>query len=87
MVEAAQALTRDRQQSVDDNRWFRHDRDAIHRYKDGLTLDAQGLPELTTSRLLPPTSREYTDAFWVTHRRDPQARTQHVQICLNIATA
>ena len=55
MVAAAQALTEDRQQSLDDNRWFRHDWDVIQRYKDGLTLDAQGLPELTTAlaKLLP----------------------------------
>ncbi len=77
MVDAAQALTEDRQQSVDDNRWFRHDWDAIQRYKDGLTLDAQGLPELTTAlaKMLPTTSRQYNDTFWVKHTRDPQTRT------------
>jgi hypothetical protein len=77
MVEAAQALTRDRQQSVDDNRWFRHDWDAIQRYKDGLTIDAQGLPELTAAiaKLLPATSRQYNDAFWVKRTRDPQTKT------------
>jgi hypothetical protein len=77
MVNAAQALTVDRQQSVDDNRWFRHDWDAIQRYKDGLTLDAQGLPELTTAlaKILPATSRQYNDTFWVKHTRDPQAKT------------
>jgi hypothetical protein len=77
MVEAAQALTRDRQQSIDDNRWFRHDWDAIQRYKDGLTLDAQGLPELTTAiaKMLPATSRQYNDTFWVNHTRDPQVKT------------
>lgn len=77
MVEAAQALTRDRQQSIDDNRWFRHDWDAIQRYKDGLTLDAQALPELTTAlaKMLPATSRQYNDTFWVNHTRHPQAKT------------
>lgn len=77
MIAAAQALTRDQQQSVDDNRWFRHDWDAIQRLKDGLTLDAQGLPMLTTAiaKLLPATSRAYNDSFWVSRTRDPQART------------
>ncbi len=77
MVEAAQALTRDRQQSVDDNRWFRHDWDAIQRYKDGLTIDAQGMPELTAAiaKMLPATSRQYNDAFWVKRTRDPQTKT------------
>jgi hypothetical protein len=78
MVEAAQALTRDRQQSIDDNRGFRHDWDAIQRYKDGLTLDAQALPELTTAlaKMLPATSRQYNDTFWVNHTRDPQVKTR-----------
>ncbi|MEO8966443.1 MAG: hypothetical protein ABI355_02530 [Solirubrobacteraceae bacterium] len=77
MVAAAQALTEDRQQSVDDNRWFRHDWDAIQRLKDGLTIDAQGLPALTSTlaKLIPATSRQYNDNFWVNHTRDPQART------------
>lgn len=77
MVAAAQALTEDRQQSLDDNRWFRHDWDAIQRFKDGLTIDAQGLPALTSTlaKLIPATSRQYNDSFWVKHTRDPQART------------
>lgn len=77
MVAAAQALTDDREQSVSDNAWFRHDWDAIQRYRDGLTLDGQGLPELTTAlaKLLPATSRSYNDAFWVTATRDTQSRT------------
>jgi hypothetical protein len=77
MVAAARALTEDRQQSIDDNRWFRHDWDAIQRHKDGLTLDAQGLPELTTAiaKLLPGTSRRYNDRFWVDRTRDPQTAT------------
>lgn len=77
MIAAAQALTEDRQQSVDDNRWFRHDWDAIQRYKDGLTIDAQGLPELTAAvaKMLPATSRQYNDTFWVNHTRDPQTKT------------
>jgi hypothetical protein len=77
MISAAQALTRDRQQSVDDNRWFRHDWDAIQRLKDGLTIDAQGLPMLTSAiaKLLPATSRNYNDDFWVKRTRDPQTKT------------
>jgi hypothetical protein len=62
---------------LDNNRWFRHDWDAIQRYKDGLTLDGQGLPELTTAiaKILPATSRSYNDKFWVEHTRDPQTKT------------
>ena len=77
LVAAAQALTEDSRQSIDDNRWFRHDWDAIQRYKDGLTLDAQGLPALTTAlaKMLPATSRGYNDRFWVQRTRDPQTST------------
>ncbi len=77
MIAAAEALTRDRQQSIDDNAWFRHDWDAIQRKKDGLTLDAQGLPELTTAiaKMLPASSRTYNDEFWVKRTRDPQTKT------------
>ncbi len=59
------------------NRWFRHDWDAIQRLKDGLTIDAQGLPMLTTAiaKLLPATSRTYNDDFWVKRTRDPQTKT------------
>ncbi|MCW3026829.1 MAG: hypothetical protein JWN81_40 [Solirubrobacterales bacterium] len=77
MIAAAEALTKDREQSVDDNRWFRHDWDAIQSHKDGLTLDSQGLSELTTAiaKLLPATSRTYNDEYWVKRTRDPQTRT------------
>ncbi len=77
MIAAAQALTADAEQSIDDNRWFRHDWDEIQRHKDGLTLDAQGLSELTTSiaKMLPATSRAYNDEFWVKRTRDPQVKT------------
>jgi hypothetical protein len=77
MIAAAQALSGDRQQSVDDNRWFRHDWDAIQRYKDGLTIDAQGLPALTAAlaKMLPATSRQYNDTFWVKRTRDPETST------------
>jgi hypothetical protein len=77
MISAAQALSGDRQQSVDDNRWFRHDWDAIQRYKDGLTIDAQGLPALTAAiaKMLPATSRQYNDRFWVKRTRDPETKT------------
>jgi hypothetical protein len=77
MISAAEALTKDHQQSVDDNRWFRHDWDAIQSHKDGLTLDSQGLSELTTAiaKVLPATSRSYNDDFWVKRTRDPQTKT------------
>lgn len=77
MVAAAQALASDEQQSLDDNVWFRQSWDAIQSHKDGLTLDAQGLSQLfaALAKMLPATSRQYNDSFWINHTRDPQVRT------------
>ncbi|HST43153.1 MAG TPA: hypothetical protein VLK58_26745 [Conexibacter sp.] len=77
MVAAAEAVTRDRQQSVDGFRLFRSDWDAIQRHKDGLTLDTQGLSELTTvaAKLLPSYSRANGDSFWVDQTRDVHTKT------------
>ncbi len=53
---------------------FRHDWDAIQRLKDGLTIDAQALPALTSTlaKLIPATSRQYNDNFWVKHTGIPK---------------
>jgi len=77
MVAAAQAITRDEQQSRDSFRLFRASWDDIQKYKDGLTLDTQGLSEMTTAiaKLLPPSTRSAGDTFWVDKTRDTQTRT------------
>lgn len=74
MIEAAQAVTSDLQQSRDGFAWFRASADEIEAHKDGLTLDGQGLSPLITSvaKLLPATSRSSGDSFWVS-----QTRTVH----------
>lgn len=77
MVAAAQAITDDEAQSRDNFRLFRSSWDDIQRHKDGLTLDTQGLPELTTAiaKLLPAQTRSSGDAFWVDRTRDTQTKT------------
>jgi hypothetical protein len=74
LVEAAQAVVDDQQQSREAFIWFRNDRDDIDRYRDGLTLDGQGLSRLTlaAAKLLPASSRSAGDKFWLT-----QTRTVH----------
>ena len=42
LVDAAEALVADEQQSVDNFAWFRPDNDAEQRHRDGLVLDGQG---------------------------------------------
>ncbi len=77
MLEAAEAITGDQQQSRDSFRLFRSSWDEIQRHKDGLTLDAQGLSELTTAigKLLPATTRPAGDRFWIDQTRDTQTPT------------
>ncbi|NKQ58245.1 hypothetical protein HFP15_35875 [Amycolatopsis sp. K13G38] len=74
IVAATEAIVGDRRQSEDAFAWFRSSRDDIDRYRDGLTLDGQGLAPLTlaTAKLLPATSRGAGDAFWL-----EQTRTVH----------
>lgn len=77
MVDAAVAVTQDEQQSVDSFRLFRSSWDEIQEFKDGLTLDTQGLSALTTvaAKLLPASDRTKGDEFWVDQTRDTHTAT------------
>ena len=74
LVDAAEALIADEQQSRDGFAWFRSSNDDIQRYRDGLVLDGQGLGPLVLgmAKLLPASSRTEGDRFWV-----DQTRTVH----------
>lgn len=77
LVDAAQAVVDDEQQSLDGYAWFRDSRAAIDRHRDGLTLDCQGLsePVLTLAKILPASSRTAGDDFWVQQTRDVHTKT------------
>jgi hypothetical protein len=77
MVEAAEAITQDDGQSRDSFAWFRPNADAVRTHRDGLTLDGQGMAPvmLTVAKLLPASSREAGDRFWVNQTRDVHTRT------------
>lgn len=64
---ASAAVIADRDQSAQAFAWFRNDRDDIDRHRDGLTLDGQGHDPVTLSlaKLLPASTREAGDAFWL----------------------
>jgi hypothetical protein len=67
IIEATQAIISDRQQSQDSGKWMRLSWQDIQKYRDGLTLDASGSSGLlrAIAKMLPPTSLEQNDRFWL----------------------
>lgn len=77
MMRAVQAIVDDDDASKEAFAWFRNDRADIDRYRDGLTLDGQGFDDLTlaVAKILPPTSRQDGDQFWLNTMRDTDTKT------------
>ena len=77
IVEAAQAIAADHDQSVDSFRWWRDSWSDIQTYKDGMTIDAAGLSPLITAlgKILPPQSREQNDQAWIQQTRYNNVKT------------
>jgi nitroreductase len=77
LVSATEAMTADPDQSRSDYAWFRQDWDELQRLRDGITMDAAGLLDLTASlaKLLPPQSREAMGESWLEATRDRHAAT------------
>ena len=77
IVEAAQAIAADHDQSSDSFRWWRDSWSDIQTYKDGMTIDAAGLSPLITAlgKILPPQSREQNDQAWIQQTRDNNVKT------------
>jgi hypothetical protein len=77
LVSATEAIISDADQSRSDYRWFRQTWDEIQRQRDGITIDAAGLPELTQTlaKLLPAQSRAATDEAWLAATRDRHTKT------------
>jgi nitroreductase len=77
IVEAAQAIAADLDQSVDSFRWWRDSWSDIQTYQDGMTIDAAGLSPLITAlgKILPPQSREQNDQAWIQQTRDNYVKT------------
>jgi hypothetical protein len=76
-VEATQAIIEDEEMSVEGYSWFRSDRRAVERHRDGLTLDCQGLSPmmLALAKIAPAESRTSGDAFWLKTTRDVHTAT------------
>ena len=77
LVAATAALIADSDQSESDYAWFRQSWDEIQTRRDGITVDAAGLSDLTAAlaKILPAQSRTATDDAWLTATRDRQTKT------------
>jgi hypothetical protein len=77
IVAATRAIIADRQQSADSARWLRMSWDKVQRHRDGITLDAAGLPPLIrgAAKLLPELSHEESDAAWLKATRETHVAT------------
>jgi hypothetical protein len=76
LVEAAHALVADKIQDADSARWYRATWQDLQQHRDGITLDAAGLPdwERALAKLLPPPSREQQDSTFLSNTAE-QAQT------------
>ncbi len=76
-VEATETIVADREQSEESFSWLREERAELDRYRDGVTLDCQGLDPgtLFAAKVLPPQSRTDGDRYWVGSTRDVHVAT------------
>jgi hypothetical protein len=75
-VRATEALAADAEQAADDYRWFRGRWREIQRHRDGITMDATGLPFAirTLAKVLPDSPGQYRAGF-VRSTRDTHVAT------------
>jgi len=73
-VAATEAFIADTEQSVEDFAWWRGDWEELQRHKDGITIDAAGLPPLTRAlgKLMPDISRATSDSTWLSNTKNTQ---------------
>jgi len=76
-TEATEAIIADAEMSKDSARWFRFDPEKITRHRDGVTIDAFGLPPVLNAavKMLPGPDPEQADQQWLEATRDVQLAT------------
>lgn len=77
IVSATETIVGDAGMAGDSARWFRFSRADIDRYRDGITLDATGLPDLinVAAKLIPEPSPAVADRQWLDGTRDVHVAT------------
>jgi hypothetical protein len=76
LLDAAHALVADKTQDGDSDRWYRATWQDLQQHRDGITLDAAGLPdwERALGKMLPPPSQAQQDATFLPNTAE-QAQT------------
>jgi hypothetical protein len=77
IIQATQAIIADKQQAEDDFKWSRLSWQDIQTHKDGVTVDAAGLPWYVDvlAKIMPPISQEQTDNSWLQSTKDTHVAT------------
>ena len=77
IVAATKAIIADRQQAADSAKWLRMSWGKVQRHRDGITLDAAGLPLLVrgAAKMLPELSPEESDAAWLKATQETHVAT------------
>jgi len=77
VVQATEAIIADATMVQDSERWFRHRWDDVQHMRDGITLDAAGLPAALTAlaKMMPPPSAQTNHRYWLDATRDVHVKT------------
>jgi nitroreductase len=77
MVEATQRIIDDPEMAADSAHWFRTGAREIAWHRDGITMDAAGLPPLTVAaaKIMPDQDAKTADSYWLSMTRDTHAAT------------
>lgn len=77
IIQATEAIIADHEQAHDSAQWYRFDWDDLQKFRDGITLDANGGSSLmrAAAKILPRFSPEKNDQFWLDATRNVHTAT------------
>lgn len=77
IIRSTEAIISDKEMSAASNQWIRDDWKDLQKYRDGVTLDAQGGSSFirAAGKILPPLSDEKNDQFWLASTKNTHVAT------------
>ncbi len=77
VVQATETIIADATMVNDSERWFRHRWSDVQRLRDGITLDASGLPApmAVLAKMMPPQSAQTSHRYWLDATRDVHVKS------------